>query len=326
MSGTQQRRVALIGTGEMAKMHTAAWQALGADVLVHSRSPERGKAFAAAHGVTAVSDPAEVLKVAEIVDICTPTDTHADLAHRAAEAGLHVVCEKPLARDPAEGRAMIEACERAGVGLCVAQVLRFFPAYVATRDAIAAGRIGTPREFRFFRQVESPGAGTWFADADRSGGVLVDLAIHDIDFARWVAGEVTQVVGRSTLSLQAEPPIRATATLTHAGGPTSQVIAVWDVPGTPLRSTFELVGDEGVLRFDSLPKPVVTDGSGAVVFAEDGSVDPFAEQLREFVAAFDGKGQPRVTAGDGLMALTIALAAARSADKGQPVDPTSLLS
>jgi myo-inositol 2-dehydrogenase/D-chiro-inositol 1-dehydrogenase len=80
------------------------------------------------------------------------------------------------------------------------------------------------------------------------------------------------------------------------------------------------------LEGGSLPNPVVTDGSGAMVFAEDGSVDPFAEQLREFVEAFDGKGDPRVTAEDGLMALTIALAATESVDKGQAVDPASLIS
>nr|WP_272955939.1 Gfo/Idh/MocA family oxidoreductase [Actinopolymorpha rutila] len=219
---------------------------------------------------------------------------------------------------------MIDACIDAGVGLCVAQVLRYFPAYVVARDAIAAGRIGRPEEFTFFRQAESPGAQTWFADVARSGGLLVDLAIHDLDYARWVAGEVSEVVGRTTPRSGPGAPLRSNATLTHADGVTTRVEAVWDVPGTEVRSTFELAGDEGVLRFDSAA-PVVTDGTGAVVYADDGSIDPFAEQFAEFVTAFTGGPEPRVTAEDGLIALAIALGAEESARTGRPVDPAGLL-
>ncbi|SDR91333.1 Gfo/Idh/MocA family protein [Actinopolymorpha singaporensis] len=324
LDATARPRVAIIGTGQMGSRHVEAWQRLGAEVVVHSRSAERGRAFASEHGVRSVTEPSEVLAAADVIDICTPTDTHATLAHWAAGAGRHVVCEKPLAREPAEGRTMIDACIDAGVGLCVAQVLRYFPAYVAARDAVAAGRIGRPKEFTFFREAESPGAQTWFADVVRSGGLLVDLAIHDLDYARWVAGEVSEVVGRTTPRADAGSPQRSAATLTHVDGVTTRVEAVWDVPGTPVRSTFELAGDEGVLRFDSAPRQVVTDGTGAVVYADDGSVDPFAEQFAEFVTAFAGGVEPRVTAEDGLTALAIALAAEESARTGRPVDPASL--
>ncbi|MFD2077443.1 Gfo/Idh/MocA family oxidoreductase [Actinopolymorpha cephalotaxi] len=186
-------------------------------------------------------------------------------------------------------------------------------------------RIGRPTEFTFFREVESPGAQTWFADVSRSGGILVDLAIHDLDYARWVGGEVGEVVGRTTPRAGAGAPLRSTATLTHVDGVTTRVEAVWDVPGTSVRSTFELAGDEGVLRFDSAPAQVLTDGTGAVLYADDGSVDPFAEQFAEFLTAFTGGVEPRVTAEDGLTALAIALAGEESARMGRPVDPASLL-
>ncbi|MET9019258.1 Gfo/Idh/MocA family oxidoreductase [Actinopolymorpha sp. NPDC004070] len=324
LDATARPRVAVVGTGEMGRRHVEAWHRLGAEVVVHSRSAERGRAFASEHGVRSVTDPGEVLAAADVVDICTPTDTHAPLAHWAAGAGRHVVCEKPLARDPAEGRAMINACIDAGVGLCVAQVLRYFPAYVVARDAVAAGRIGRPTRFTFFRQVESPGPQTWFADVARSGGILVDLAIHDLDYARWVAGEVGEVTGQTAPRAEPGSPLRSSATLTHVDGVTTRVEAVWDVPGTAVRSTFELAGDEGVLRYDSAPRQVLTDGTGAVVYADD-SIDPFAEQFSEFVTAFTGGVEPRVTAEDGLTALAIALAGEESARTGRPVDPASLL-
>jgi predicted dehydrogenase len=326
-------RVGLIGTGFMAETHTASWQRLGASVVVHSRSVERGRAFAAEHGITAAADLAGLLDQVDVVDICTPTDTHADLTLQAAAAGRDVICEKPLARTPAQGREMISTCRSAGVGLFPAQVLRFFPAYVMARDLVRAGRIGELRALRFARSNASPGVSTWFADIERSGGVLVDLAIHDIDFARWVAGEVTRVEatadppGSASSADPADLPVARTARLTHAGDLVSEVHAVWDVEGAPLRSSFELTGSEGVLRFESLPSQVLTDGTGAVLFADDGSgdVDPFADQLAEFVAAFAGKVEPRVTADDGLVALTLALAGEEAARTGEPLDPAALL-
>ncbi|WP_020579859.1 Gfo/Idh/MocA family protein [Actinopolymorpha alba] len=328
MSETRARAgvvAGVIGTGDMARTHTAAWQRLGVDVVVFSRSAERGQAFAAEHGVTAITDQAELLARVGVVDICTPTDTHAELAQQAAAAGRHVICEKPLARTYTEGRAMIDACASAGVGLFAAQVLRYFPAYVAARDAMRSGRIGEPKQLRFWRTVESPAAATWFRDLARSGGVLVDLAIHDLDFARWLAGDVTQVLGQTTPGNDG-PPVHSSATLTHAGGVTSEVTAIWDVPGTALRSTFEISGDEGVLRFDSAPAPVLRDGSGTVLLEDDFSVDPYAEQLGEFLDAIAGRTQSRVSAEDGLVALTIALAGEESARTGVPVDPATLAS
>jgi predicted dehydrogenase len=324
--------VGLVGTGLMGHQHMAAWRRLGIPVLVHSRDAARREAFAAEHGITAVADRAELLDRVSIVDVCTPTDTHEAVTLEAAAAGRDVICEKPIARTPAAARAMIDACRSAGVGLFPAQVLRFFPAYVRTREAVLAGRIGNLTKLRFFRINASPGHDTWFVDVARSGGVLVDLAIHDLDFARWVAGEVTQVVGQYepfTASAPAAGPddfARSSAVLTHEGGVRSEVTGLWDVPGTELRSTFEIEGDEGVLRFDSATGPgaVVTDGAGEVVYADDGSVDPYAEQLAEFVAAFDGRVESRVTADDGLVALTIALAGGESARLGEPVDPAAL--
>lgn len=328
---TEHLRVGLIGTGFMAQTHTVAWQRLGNPVVVHSRSVERGKAFAAEHGIATADDLAVLLNQVDVVDICTPTDTHAELTLLAAAAGRHVICEKPLARTPAQGRTMIDACRSAGVGLFPAQVLRFFPAYVMARNLVREGRIGQLQALRFERSNASPGVTTWFADIERSGGVLVDLAIHDIDFARWVAGDVTRVdatadpPGSASSADPADLPVARTARLTHASGLVSQVKAVWDVEGTPLRSRFELTGDKGVLRFDSLPSQVLTDGSGTVLFADDGTsgVDPFADQLAEFVAAFAGQVEPRVTADDGLMALALALAGEESARTGTPIAPAA---
>ena len=308
----------------MARRHVESWHRLGAEVVVHSRSAERGRVFASEHGVRSVAAPDAALAAADVIDVCTPTDTHATLAHWAAGAGRARRLREAAGPRPRRGPDDDRRLYHAGVGLRVAQVLRYFPAYVVARNAVAASD-GRPQEFTFFREVESPGAQTWFADVARSGGPLVDLAIHDLDYARWVGGEVGEVVGRTTPRSGADAPLRSTATLTHLDGVTTRVEAVWDVPGTAVRSTFELAGDEGVLRFDSAPAQVLTDGTGAVLYADDGSVDPFADQFAEFLTVFTGGVEPRVTAEDGLTALAIALAGEESARTGRPVDPASLL-
>lgn len=316
-------RIGLIGTGFMGRTHAAAWRELGHPVSVYSRNAERGAAFAAEHGATAVADFAELLEQVDVVDICTPTDTHAELTLAAARAGRHVICEKPLARTPAQAQEMIEVCRTNEVRLFPAHVLRFFPLYVFAREAVQAGRVGQLTKLSFGRVNASPGPGTWFVDAARSGGVLVDLAIHDLDFARWLAGEVVGVAGESDRNGDV---VRATATLTHASGVVSEVTGVWDVPGTDLTARFEIVGEDGVLRFDSAKSQSVTDGSGEVLYTDDGSVDPYAAQLREFVDAIAGRVEPRVTPEDGLAALTIALAGTTPSPDGSPIDPRSLRS
>ena len=80
----------------------------------------------------------------DVVDICTPTHLHYEMALAAAAAGKHVVCEKPLARTLAQGQAMVAACRRAGVRLLVAHVVRFFPEYALAQALVAAGRSGGP--------------------------------------------------------------------------------------------------------------------------------------------------------------------------------------
>jgi myo-inositol 2-dehydrogenase/D-chiro-inositol 1-dehydrogenase len=305
-------RLGVIGTGEMAVKHVLAWQRLGADILVHSRSAGRRDAFAREHGVTAVADRDELYAQAELIDICTPTDTHASLVLQAAATGRDVVCEKPLARTFDDAKQMIDTCRSAGVRLFVGHTLRYFPAYEHARELVVAGRIGRVRSVKLLRNGEYPHWGEWFGDPARSGGVIVDLGIHDIDYARWVAGDVIRV-SASEEKAEGGLPITGTVHLTHANGAESEIVARWDHVGAEFHTTLEIVGEEGELRFDSLPNPVLTDGAGTKLYVDDFSVEPYTAQLGEFVSVLRVGGQPRVTPEDGLAALAIALDAERSA-------------
>jgi predicted dehydrogenase len=237
-----------------------------------------------------------LLAAVEVVDVCTPTDTHAGLVVRAAAAGRHVICEKPLARSMEEAETMISACAAAGVQLHVAHLVRYVSGYHAAHRAVLDGDVGKPTELRMYRGGAAPAWAAWLSDRARSGGVLLDLGIHDIDFARWVAGEVVDVTGHLTA------PGTGVAVLAHADGARSEVTVEWGAAGKPFRTSFEICGTDGSLTHDSATEPAAR-GADATV-----------EMLGEFRAAIRGGPPPRLTVDDAKAALRIALAAAKAAD------------
>ncbi len=146
----------------------------------------------------------------ELVDICAPNDLHAEIAIRAAEVGKAVFCEKPLARDLAEARAMLEAVERAGVPHMVCFNYRFFPAVRLARKLIREGALGEVRQFRaIYLQdwlVDPSFPRTWRLVRARAGsGALGDTAVHIVDLARFVVGEIAEVVGNLATFVRERP-------------------------------------------------------------------------------------------------------------------------
>src|SRR5260370_18716705 len=139
----RQLDVALIGAGLIARIHLDAWVRVGARVRIYA-DDERAPALARDFGMRAVGSLPDVLDGADVVDICTPTESHRDIALAAIAAGLGVVCEKPLAASSAQAEEIVDAAERAGVPLYPAHGTRFLPAYARLHALVAAGRLGTP--------------------------------------------------------------------------------------------------------------------------------------------------------------------------------------
>ncbi|WP_338702676.1 Gfo/Idh/MocA family oxidoreductase [Streptomyces sp. Q6] len=324
--------VGLIGAGGIARAHLPAWTALGARVTILSTDghAEQLAAQYAASGVTAVHSLTELLDRCTVVDVCTPTFTHRDLALDAIAAGKHVVCEKPLALTAAEAQEMTDAARAAGVLLFPAHVVRYFPAYAALAAHVARGELGAPAVLRFTRSGCFPVWAPWFSDPALSGGILVDQMIHDFDFARLLAGEVVRVHAR--LRGKQEPGAVAgdvatgTAVLTHASGAVSHVLGVWGLPDLPFRTTFRVAGPGGILEHDSTDRPgfrVLAQGSrplGEGIPRSPMTESPYLTELRDFATAVAGGPAPRVSARDGVEAVRVAQAAAESARTGEPVE------
>jgi predicted dehydrogenase len=272
-----------------------------------------------------------MLPEVDAVDICSPTHLHYEMALKAAAAGKHIICEKPLARTTRQAQEIVTACRKAGVQLLVAHVVRFFPEYALAQAAVAEGQIGKPALIRLQRGSYRPKkpAGNWFLDEVKSGGILMDLMIHDYDYARWVAGEVESVSARRVTELHLDAPIDyGLVILSHRSGALSHIAGSWAYPPPTFRTHLEIAGDRGLIEFDSdgtapiqnlILKTAGADAPDVGLPSSPVSESPYTTQIKEFYEALvDGK-TARVRATDGLAAVQIAEAALESAHTGQPV-------
>ncbi|MGB9608103.1 MAG: Gfo/Idh/MocA family protein, partial [bacterium] len=170
-------KVGIIGAGTMGRMHSEAWTNTGRVEIVgiYDVNKSYAEALASRYSTKAV-ELNQLLKEADIVDVCTPTHTHHQYVIAAARAGKHIFCEKPLARTLEQGEEMIKEVEKAGVKFMVGQVLRWFPEYRKAKMMIEEGAIGKPIIARTTRGGVFPiGRADWYADFEKSGGVILDL-------------------------------------------------------------------------------------------------------------------------------------------------------
>jgi predicted dehydrogenase len=197
-------RTAVIGCGKVGQIHAAALASLPESrfVAVCDNSAERAAVFAARFAVAAFTDVSALLREAkpEAVLICTPHPLHAAPAIEAAEAGVHVLIEKPLAATLADCDAMLAAARRGGVRLGVVSQRRFYEPVRRLKDALDAGKIGRPilgvfemfswRDRAYYES--DPWRGRWDSEG---GGVLVNQAPHAFDLLQWFMGDIDEISG-----------------------------------------------------------------------------------------------------------------------------------
>lgn len=318
-------RVGIIGTGGISHAHAPGWIEIGAER--HCYSVAGAPAFAERFGATVHDTLESLLSAVDVVDVCTPTATHPELVHTALDAGLHVVCEKPLALTGEDAHAMVEHAERAGLRLLPAHVVRYFPQYAAARRAVDEHRIGRPAVLRFERTGSFP-TQPWFGDESQSGGIVMDQMIHDIDQALWFAGPATSVHARQSVAPSTDTVRTAHVILTHASGAISHCRGLWGAAGTAFRYTFDIAGGTGRLRYDSAADTGIEFDAVAAARRDTGDGflpdvetmrSPYVEEIVEFAAAIAAGAGARVTAADGARAVDVSRAALESLHTGRSV-------
>jgi inositol 2-dehydrogenase len=289
----------------------------------------------------AVADAYELLTVpgVDAVVIATPTSTHHDLVVAAAKAGKAIFCEKPLALTLEETRSMLEVVARAQVPLQVGFMRRFDAAYQRAKTLIADGQIGYPVTFKSLsRDPFCPPSN--YMDPAKSGGLILDMAIHDFDLARWLMGsEVERVTAEGTVLVCND--------LASVGDIDNALINMRFVNGAlgnieVSRNAFygydirtEVLGSEGAVMIGAHQHtPVLLlNRAGAhhdvMPYLMERFGDAYRAQLQHFVDCLYKGQSPSVSGAEAFAACKIGIAATRSYQSGRPVtlnglEPSSL--
>jgi len=324
-------KVSIIGCGTMGITYAKNLASMEeADLAgVCDVDAARAEEAAKAGGTRAYSDYRTMLEKEnpDVVCVCLPTYLHKRTVIELARLGKHVICEKPIGLTLEEADAMIEACRENGVRLFVGHVVRFFPNYADAAGQIARGETGGPGVAHLKRYGSYPqGNGQWYHDRSKSGGVIMDLMIHDIDFVRSVYGEADAVYAAKAQAGGDDPFEYAMVTIRFRNGAIANLTAYWGYPG-PFTTEAEFAGSQGVLRLgsESSRSLIVTskekerEGKAAVQVPQSPMRhDPYYRELKHFLACIRDGSEPLVTAEDARAALEIALAAERSCRTGQP--------
>jgi predicted dehydrogenase len=331
---------ALIGCGFFAQNQLHAWRDIdGVEIVaLCDRDTDRLAQTAAAFGITRTYTDAGAMLAEggfDFVDIATTVGSHRPLVEMAANAGLHIICQKPFAENMTDARAMVAAADAAGTTLMVHENFRWQSAIQTALDVVRSGTIGEV----FFGRVSFRSGYDVFSGqpylAEGTRFILEDLGIHILDIARAFFGDATQIAATTR---RMNPDIKgedvATMLLTHEGGVTSVVdcsYATQRSPETFPESLLEIDGSKGTLRLDAGYQLSVQSTDG---FARDAAPPllPWAEKpwhniqesvqtiQQHFVDCIAAGTQPATSGADNLKTLALVEAAYLAASRGQTVN------
>src|SRR5215216_1153904 len=331
---TSTVRMGVIGVGRIGRMHAAllAREVPGAAVsAVYDAREDAARDMGDELGVATAADVDELLAADDVdaVAICTSTNTHADLIVAAAQAGKAIFCEKPVSLDLAEVDRALAAVEAAGVPFQIGFNRRFDPAHQAVHDAVGAGDVGEPQIVRISSRDPAPPPLSY---VKVSGGIFLDMTIHDFDMARYLArSEVLEVFARGAVNVDsgfadAGDVDTALVTLVHENGCLTAIdnsrqavygfdqrVEVFGAAG--MASSENPLAHTGVVRTSA-----GTRAPALPYFFLERYIPSYLHEWDAFVAAVEGGETPPVTSADARAPLVIGLAAWRSLREGRPIE------
>ena len=333
-------KVGVIGAGRIGKLHLenlavripSAEVVAVADVFVEA-AKELGDRF----GVITVSqDYREILSNNDIdaVIICSPTDTHAQYTIEAAEAGKHIFCEKPLDLSLEKIQTVLDVVEKTGVQLMIGFNRRWDPNYARVKQVVSDGKIGEPHILKITSRDPSPPPPEYIAV---SGGMFLDMTIHDFDMARFAVGsEVTEVYAKANVLV--DPAIG------KAGDVDTAVIVLYFENGAigtidnsrqavyGYDQRLEVFGSDGMVEIGndthdthSYYNKEGSQGPLPLDFFMDRYVESYAIEMEAFIKALLNNEKVPVPGREGLISVAIGLAVKKSVLENRPVKLTEIL-
>lgn len=327
--------VGIIGMGVAGSLHAASYAAIpdkAGIVAICDRNEKALKTAVSVYGGKAYTDYHELIARNDIeaVDVCLPHWLHAEATVAAAEAGKHVLVEKPISTTLEDADRIIGAARKAGVKLMVAENHRFTPAHRLAKELVNQGKIGrifAARAYELCNDVPTDPGG-WKARPEAMGALL-DMGVHKFNVLRWIVGEVESVfaVARKLVcSLQTDIDDNAVILLEFANGALGEVFVTSSVVHEPT-NRLELYGTEGtIIEEHSWKRPLMYYSQKAGRWVRprvEHAPFPgyyeisFKKEVEHFVDCILQDRQPEVTGEDGKAALKLALAAYKSAKTGK---------
>ncbi len=331
---TDTIRVGIVGSGKIAwSNHIPSFLAeSGFDITAlcdirSERLEATKKEFADLRDVACFSRDADLYAsgLVDAVAICTPNDCHHPQTLAACQAGLHVLCEKPMAASLEHATAMIQAAHQAGKVLQINQSMRFNAQYQTLVDLVHQGAIGEPFHVRCIRggagtpnEGWSPGA-DWFVQKARDGGLLLDIGIHMADVMRMIMGNATTVAGLvDTRRPDIDVPDNVNALFRYQNGGTGMLELSWTMPGGA--GLLEVYGTKGRLRMGFAGKgrslELWQDGKSGEAATSFPEATPRDNSQRVFGKAIRGQMRSLTPGEYGRRALALCLAIQEASDTG----------
>jgi predicted dehydrogenase len=308
---TSAPRIGVIGLGSIGQTHIRTWKALGhTPVAFADAIPAAVEATVDREGGAGYSDAMTLLAESgvDLVSVCTPPAFHRPIVIAALEAGIAVLCEKPLAANLADAEAIAEVAARTGTMLTVGFCHRYQPHLERLKALIDGGELGTIMSYRNrFAGHNANVEQTWFANpAIAGGGVLSDTSVHSIDTFRYLIGDPVRVQALvSTRETPLGPSLAVEDTaallLMTADGTIGVIESSWRTPVGEW--SFAVHGTGGTATFDY--RTNVLQVTGADKQTRDVEVEPgdrFAREFAHVIACWHGVETLRVTVADGLAA------------------------
>jgi predicted dehydrogenase len=343
-------RVGLVGSQFISSIHLDALRTVpGAEIVaVTSATEGHAKGFAERHGIARwFTDYRKMYELPDLdlVVLGLPNDLHCEATVAAAQAGKHVLCEKPLCMNLPEADRMIDACRRCKVKLMYAEELCFTPKYVRLKQLVDEKALGQIHLVKQAEKHDGPHA-SWFWDVRRSGGgVTFDMGCHAIEFFRWLLGgpqggkanvrSVYADMGTYVHGDKTQGDDSSILILKMDGGATAIAEESWAKPGG-MDDRAEVYGSEGVAYADLLrgnaihtyskpgygyavEKAGATQGWSFTIYEEAWNYG-FHAEMRHFVDCVREDRQPLCTGEDGRAVLEAIFAAYASAAEGRRID------
>ena len=325
--------VGVFGAGTMGSVH-ARHAARMPDMKVKyicTPHPELGSGLADEIGAQYVNDAATVLNdpAVDLVILAYPTHVRREIIEPALNAGKYVFCEKPFAHAIDEAYRIAELCEQSDTWVSVGMVVRYFWEYKTMYDMLKSESLGRVGTIRTTRSCSSPrGYNNWFCDYQRSGGVILDLALHDIDFLCWTFGPVKRVYARGMRFAGVPGQDYALMVLRFESGEIAHVEGSWIERPNMFYTTIEVACEHGLIEYDRRKvNPLVfsplkksQDGQIPVVIPEAPTFEsPYETELKAVANAIRTHAPAPVPVKDALPAVEVAFAAMKSIQTKEPV-------